>query len=141
MLWLLVVYVLSLVLLIFASLYTIDDFTFETTDVRTLDNLRRAFTQRDVLDVVLRSVLVAPGGHRRVPRDRPADGVLHRQGRQALGATGADRVVLLPLWAGYLVKGYAWKALLRPAGEGARRRVPAIGVRVHARASAWPPSS
>ena len=59
MLWLLVVYVLSLVLLVFASLYTIDDFTFETTDVRTLDNLRRAFTQRDVLDVVLRSVLVA----------------------------------------------------------------------------------
>ncbi len=92
-LWLLVVYVLSLVLLIFASLYTIDDFTFETTDVRTLDNLRRAFTQRDVLDVVLRSVLVAAGGDGRVPRDRLTDGVLHRQGRQVLGPTGADRVV------------------------------------------------
>ena len=24
---------------------------------------------------------------------------------------------LLPLWAGYLVKGYAWKAMLRPASE------------------------
>ena len=25
--------------------------------------------------------------------------------------------MLLPLWAGYLVKGYAWKAMLRPASE------------------------
>ena len=25
--------------------------------------------------------------------------------------------MLLPLWAGYLVKGYAWKSMLRPASE------------------------
>ena len=32
-----------------------------------------------------------------------------------MGPPRPDRAVLLPLWAGYLVKGYAWKALLRPA--------------------------
>ena len=118
-LWLLVVYVLSLVLLIFASLYTIDDFTFETTDVRTLDNLRRAFTQRDVLDVVLRSVLVALAVTAvclviALPTAFYIAKVAKPWARRGLIVS-----CLLPLWAGYLVKGYAWKALLRPAGEGA----------------------
>ena len=118
-LWLLVVYVLSLVLLIFASLYTIDDFTFETTDVRTLDNLRRAFTQRDVLDVVLRSVLVALAVTAvclviALPTAFYIAKVARPWARRGLIVS-----CLLPLWAGYLVKGYAWKALLRPAGEGA----------------------
>ena len=44
--------------------------------------------------------------------------------------------VLLPLWAGYLVKGYAWKAMLRPASEfgvDTDGGFLAVGVRVHAR--------
>ena len=48
-----------------------------------------------------------------------------------LGPAGARRGVLLPLWAGYLVKGYAWKAMLRPAGVGTTG-VPEVGVRFHA---------
>ena len=104
-LWLLVVYVLSLVLLIFASLYTIDDFTFETTDERTLDNLRRAFTQRDVLDVVLRSVLVALAVTAvclviALPTAFYIAKVAKPWARRGLIVS-----CLLPLWAGYLVKG------------------------------------
>ena len=38
-----------------------------------------------------RSVGVAAAVTVLVPRDRPADGVLHRQGRQAVGPAGADR--------------------------------------------------
>ena len=141
MLWLLVVYVLSLVLLIFASLYTIDDFTFETTDVRTLDNLRRAFTQRDVLDVVLRSVLVALAVTAvclviALPTAFYIAKVAKPWARRGLIVS-----CLLPLWAGYLVKGYAWKALLRPAGEGTRRRVPRNRCSGSRPASAWSPSS
>jgi putative spermidine/putrescine transport system permease protein len=117
-LWLLVVYVLSLVLLIFASLYTIDDFTFETTNVRTWDNLRRAFTQRDVLDVVLRSVVVALAVTALCLVIALPTAFYIAKVAKPWARRGLIVSCLLPLWAGYLVKGYAWKALLRPAGEG-----------------------
>jgi putative spermidine/putrescine transport system permease protein len=115
---LVLVYVVSLGLLVFAALYTIDDFTFQVTSERTLDNLRTAFTQWDFVWVVIRSVLIALA----VTGLSLVIGLPVAFYIAKVAAPWARRglvvATLLPLWAGYLVKGYAWRALLRPAGQG-----------------------
>ena len=117
--WLLLIYIVSLVLLVWAAGYRIDDFTFQTTDERTWDNLDRAFRRWDFFVVVRRSVFVALGVTAlclviALPVAFYIAKVAKPWARRSLIVA-----CLMPLWAGYLVKGYAWKAVLRPAGQGA----------------------
>ena len=111
----LVVYIASLVLLVVASLFLLDQVIAEADD-RAHDRqpARRRSPTADFVQVVVRSVGVAvavtvlclvialPDARSASPRSLP------RWMRRGLVVA-----VLLPLWAGYLVKAYAWKAMLR----------------------------
>lgn len=115
---LVLIYLVSLGLLVFAALYTIDDFTFQVSDERTWDNLAKAFTRWDFVWVVIRSVLIALAVTGlclliALPVAFYIAKVASPWARRSLVVA-----MMLPLWAGYLVKGYAWRALLRPAGQG-----------------------
>lgn len=116
LMWMLAVYVGSLLLLVVSSLYLLDPATQKPTHDLTLDNLRAAFTVWDTVWVVIRTagvallvtalcVLIA------VPVAFFIAKVAARWARRGLVVA-----MLLPLWAGYLVKGYAWRAMVSPAG-------------------------
>jgi putative spermidine/putrescine transport system permease protein len=115
--WMLVVYIGSLMLLVAASFFTIDPISNQPTTQLTADNLRVAFTTRQFVGVVLKSVGVAAAVTVlciliALPMAFYIAKVAKPRFRRALVVS-----TLLPLWAGYLVKGYAWKAMLRPASE------------------------
>ena len=115
--WMLGLYIGSLVLLVVAALFTVDPISNSPTGDLTTENLAQAFTTWQFVLVVIRSVGVAVAvtllciaiG---LPMAFYIAKVARPRYRRALVVA-----VLLPLWAGYLVKGYAWKAMLRPASE------------------------
>jgi putative spermidine/putrescine transport system permease protein len=111
------IYIGSLLLLVAASLFTIDPVSNEPTTELTGDNLKQAFTTRQFVLVVLKSVGVAAAVTLlcvviALPMAFYIAKVAKPRYRRALVVS-----TVLPLWAGYLVKGYAWKAMLRPASE------------------------
>ena len=115
--WMLGLYIGSLILLVVAALFTVDPISNAPTGDLTTENLAQAFTTWQFVLVVIRSVGVAVAvtllciaiG---LPMAFYIAKVARPRYRRALVVA-----VLLPLWAGYLVKGYAWKAMLRPASE------------------------
>lgn len=114
--WLVVIYIGSLVVLVLASFYKLDDFTFQPTSERTTENLRIAFTEWQFVWVVIRSVLIAAAVTAvclviALPSAFYIAKLAPASARRALIVSA-----LLPLWAGYLVKGYAWKTIFRPGG-------------------------
>ena len=113
--WLLLVYVASLILLVISAFFRLDGFTGEPTSELTIDNVRRAFTTRSFLDVVVRSVAIAAAVTVAcLVIALPAAFYIAKVARP-WARRGLIVAVLMPLWAGYLVKGYAWKAMLRPS--------------------------
>ncbi len=116
-LWMLVIYIGSLSLLVAAAFFTIDPISNEPTTPLTGENLRQAFTTREFVAVVLKSIGVAAAVTAlcivvAVPMAFYIAKIAKPRYRRALIVA-----TVLPLWAGYLVKGYAWKAMLRPASE------------------------
>ena len=115
--WLMVVYIGSLALMVVSAFFKLDEQSQKPTTELTSENLRIAFTRSEFVQVVLKSVGVAAAvtllcfvlG---LPMAFYIAKVAKPWARRALIVA-----VLLPLWAGYLVKGYAWKAMLRPASE------------------------
>jgi putative spermidine/putrescine transport system permease protein len=115
--WLLLVYIASLLLLVLSAFFKLDGFTGEPTSELTLENVRRAFTTRSFFDVVVRSVGIALAVTALcLVIALPAAFYIAKVARP-WARRGLIVAVLMPLWAGYLVKGYAWKAMLRPASE------------------------
>ncbi len=115
--WMLFIYIASLVLLVIASLFVLDATSQKPTTELTADNLRIAFTQWDFVKVVVRSVLIAVGVTAlcfaiALPVAFCIAKVIPTWARR-----GTVVLMLMPLWAGYLVKAYAWKAMLRPASK------------------------
>lgn len=115
--WMLVIYVGSLFLMIVSAFFSIDDFTQAPTSDFTTDNFRDALTSSAIRTVVRNSLLVAAAVTIvcfviALPAAFYIAKVAKPWARQGLIVS-----MLLPLWAGYLVKGYAWKAMLRPASE------------------------
>lgn len=115
--WMLVIYVGSLFLMIVSAFFSIDDFTQAPTSDLTTDNFRDALTSSAIRTVVRNSLLVAAAVTIvcfviALPAAFYIAKVAKPWARQGLIVS-----MLLPLWAGYLVKGYAWKAMLRPASE------------------------
>jgi putative spermidine/putrescine transport system permease protein len=116
-LWMLFIYIASLLLLMVSSLFALDPASQKPTTELTTDNLRIAFTQWDFVKVALKSVGIAAlvtvlCFAIAMPVAFCVSKVLPKWMRR-----GMVVLVLLPLWAGYLVKAYAWKAMLRPASE------------------------
>lgn len=119
--WMLFVYIGSLLLLVVSALYRLDPVTQKPSSTFTLDNLSATFNVfdadvRDTVWVLLRTVgvalvvtlvcfLIA------LPVAFFVAKVAPRWVRRGLMVA-----MLMPLWAGYLVKGYAWRAMVSPSG-------------------------
>jgi putative spermidine/putrescine transport system permease protein len=114
--FMLVVYVGSLLLLVISALYRLDTTTQKPTSEFTIDNLRAAFTEWDAVRVVARTAGVALLVTAlclliSLPVAFFVAKIAWRWLRRGLVVA-----MLMPLWAGYLVKGYAWRAMVSPAG-------------------------
>jgi putative spermidine/putrescine transport system permease protein len=115
--WLVDVYLGSLVVLLVASFWQTDPFTSEVVHTFTLDNFRTLW-ERDVYrNVAWRTIRMAA-------MVTVADAVLafpiaYYMARVASPRTRGILIVavVMPLWASYLVKAYAWRTML--AHEGA----------------------
>ena len=115
LLWFLVVYIGSLATLLVQSFFTFDDFTMEVTRDWTLDNYRQLLQPANydvVLRTVLMSVLVT------IASAVLAFPLAYYMVRYARGwQKGFFYVaVMLPMWASYIVKVYAWTVLLAKDG-------------------------
>lgn len=120
--WMLWVYVGSLLVLVAAGFFKLDENSKVTTEFTT-DNVSTALTTGSYLEVVLRSVVIAIAVTAlcfaiALPMAFYIAKVAKPRWRRSLIVA-----VLLPLWAGYLVKGYAWKSIFTPdAGKFAARK-------------------
>jgi putative spermidine/putrescine transport system permease protein len=114
--WLLVGYLGSLFVLLLASFWDTDTFTAEIVHTFTLDNFRRIFEEPVYREVAWRTIKMAAFV-------TIADAVLafpiaYYMARIATPRTRNILVVavLVPLWASYLVKAYAWRTILSDNG-------------------------
>ena len=114
MAWLVVVYLGSLAALFLTAFWTVDDFTGQLVRTFTLENFQQVFTTQAYLSTVARTVgiallvtllclIIA------LPLSFFMARVASARWQPLLIA-----MVLTPLWASYLVKVYAWRAMLQP---------------------------
>lgn len=120
--WMLVVYIGSLALLVGSAMYALDPDSQKPSHDFTWHNLRMSF---NVFDPKVRETVLWPFLRTArmaflvtlicaavaIPVAFFVAKVAWRWSRRALIVS-----MLLPLWAGYLVKGYAWRAMVSPAG-------------------------
>jgi putative spermidine/putrescine transport system permease protein len=114
--WLLVVYIGSLVILLLASFWQTDPFTSKVVHTYTLDNFRTLW-ERDVYrHVAWRTIRMAA-------LVTIADAVLAFPIAYYMARVASRRMrgilvvaVVMPLWASYLVKAYAWRTILSHQG-------------------------
>jgi putative spermidine/putrescine transport system permease protein len=114
--WLLVIYIASLILLAFSAFFTLDPLSQQPTTTFTTQNIVDAFTNEDSRDLFLDTVLIAATVTvgcvlLALPTAFFVAKIAPRWMRRALIVS-----MLLPLWAGYMVKTYAWRAMVAPAG-------------------------
>jgi putative spermidine/putrescine transport system permease protein len=116
MLVLVVIYLGALAVLLVSAFWTTDDFTGEIVHEATFDNFRSIVTTDVYRTVTLRSIGVAAAvtvicAVFAFPMALFMAKVASPRSRRVLVV-----LLLTPLWASYLVKAYAWRAML--AGEG-----------------------
>ena len=115
--WLVVLYLGSLAIMLVSSLWSVDSFTGALVKQPTLDNYRTLFTDPVYRTVALRTVGIAVSvtvidAILGLPLAFVmAKVVTSRRVRYALVVA-----VTMPLWAGYLVKAYAWQVMLTRNG-------------------------
>ncbi|PWJ47731.1 putative spermidine/putrescine transport system permease protein [Quadrisphaera granulorum] len=114
--WLALVYVVALALLLVTALWTVDGFTGQISPTWTLDNLRTVVTGALYRTVTLRTVGVAL-------LVTVIDVVIALPIAFYMAKVASPRAqrllviaVLMPLWASYLVKAYAWRSVLSQDG-------------------------
>jgi putative spermidine/putrescine transport system permease protein len=115
LLWFGVIYLGALLNLLWQGLYTFDDFSMTVTPDLTLANLQALFVPAN-LDIILRTLGMAVAvslacGVISFP-------VAYYMARYTSGRTKAFFyiAVMLPMWASYIVKAYAWTLLLAKGG-------------------------
>ena len=114
--WLVLVYIGSLVFLLLSAFWTTDPFTSEVVRELTLDNIRRIAETPVYRDVAWRTVQMAA-------MVTIADAILAFPLAYYMARVASPRTrnllvvaILLPLWASYLVKVYAWRVILQEEG-------------------------
>lgn len=115
--WLLLIYIGSLVLLVVTAFYRLDTTTQKPTNDLTLDNIDTAFTTPQFVWTVIRSVGVAAAVTVVCFVIALPTAFYIAKIAKPWARRGLVVAVLLPLWAGYLVKGYAWRAMLSPSSK------------------------
>ena len=115
LLWFGVVYLGSLFALLWQSFYTFDDFSMAVTSDLTLANYRVLFDSTN-LDIILRTLSMAVAV-------TLACGVIGFPIAYYMTRYGSARekgffyiAVMLPMWASYIVKTYAWTVILSQEG-------------------------
>lgn len=114
MAWLVVVYLGSLAALFITAFWQVDDFTGQLVRTFTLENFQNVFTTPAYLSTVARTVGIALLVtvlclFIALPLSFFMARVASARWQPLLIA-----MVLTPLWASYLVKVYAWRAMLQP---------------------------
>jgi putative spermidine/putrescine transport system permease protein len=116
MLWLGVAYLGALAALLITSLWTQDDFTGEIQRQWTLENFRELFTLEVYRTITIRTLSIAA-------LVTLIDAVLAFPIALYMAKVASPRAqrllviaVLMPLWASYLVKAYAWRGMLSEGG-------------------------
>ena len=114
MIWLVVVYLGSLAALLPTAFWTVDGFTGAVVRTFTLENFVDAFTTPAYLQVMARTIGIAVCVTilcliLAVPLGFFMSRVASKRMQPILVA-----MILTPLWASYLVKVYAWRAMLSP---------------------------
>lgn len=117
MLWLLVVYVGSLLLLVVSAFFGLDEFTGKATTQLTLGNLNEVITENAYRMLVLRSIGVATAATAICFMLALPVGFYISKLAQPWAKRGLVVAMLLPLWAGYLVKAFALRAVFEPGSE------------------------
>lgn len=115
LLWLVGLYLGSLLTLLAQSFYTFDDFTMSVLPEWTLDNYRQLLNASN-LDIVVRTVSMALAVSL-------ADALMAFPIALYMALYASPRIkaffyigVMLPMWASYIVKAYAWTAILAKGG-------------------------
>ncbi len=116
MLWLLVIYVGSLVSLLLTSLYTTDEFTGNLVKTTSTENFQELFRDPTFRIVTFRTLGIAVAVTvidlvLALPFAFFMAKVASRRTRRLIGVA-----VVLPLWASYLVKAYCWRVMFDPEG-------------------------
>ncbi|WP_428951044.1 ABC transporter permease [Streptomyces sp. cg35] len=114
--WLVVAYLGSLAVLFLSGLWTTDPFTSDIVRTWTLDNFKALFTTDVYRQVALRSTAVALAVTAlcvvlAFPIAFYTARVARPRWRPLLVVA-----ILMPLWASYLVKAYAWRVMLAQGG-------------------------
>jgi putative spermidine/putrescine transport system permease protein len=114
--WLVVVYLGSLFVLLLAAVWNVDPFTSQVVHTYTLDNFRRIVDEPVYREVAWRTIRMA--GLVTIADAVLAFPIAYYMARVASPRTRNLLVVgvLVPLWASYLVKAYAWRTILSGAG-------------------------
>ncbi|MCI0669937.1 MAG: ABC transporter permease [Myxococcaceae bacterium] len=115
LLWFGIVYVGSLLALLTQSFYTFDDFTMEVTSTFTWANYAGLLDEANA-DIVLRTLGMA--GAVTIASAALAFPIAYYMARYATGwRKGFFYIaVVLPMWASYIVKAYAWTVILSRGG-------------------------
>lgn len=114
--WLGLVYIAALLMMLVTAFWTVDDFTGNTKVEWNLDNVISLFTDSLYSTVTLRTIGIALGVTvvdilLALPIAFFMSKVAGPKLRNILAIS-----VLLPLWASYLVKAYAWRSVLSNEG-------------------------
>ncbi|WP_437880807.1 ABC transporter permease [Pseudomonas sp. LRF_L74] len=115
LLWFGAVYLGSLLTLLWQGFYTFDDFSMTVTPDLTLGNFR-ALLQPANFDIILRTLGMAVAVS--IASAMLAFPIAYYMARYTTGRTKAFFyiAVMLPMWASYIVKAYAWTLLLAKGG-------------------------
>ena len=115
LLWFGVIYIGSLFALLWQSFYTFDDFTMAVTPDLTLGNFAALFQPANY-DIILRTLYMAIAVT--LGSALLAFPIAYYMARYTSGKTKAFFyiAVMMPMWASYIVKAYAWTLLLAKGG-------------------------
>ena len=115
LLWFGAIYLGSLLALLWHGFYTFDDFTMAVTPELTLANLGALFQPANY-DIILRTLGMAVAVS--LAAGLLAFPIAYYMARYTRGKTKAFFyiAVMLPMWASYIVKAYAWTLLLAKGG-------------------------
>jgi putative spermidine/putrescine transport system permease protein len=114
--WLVIAYLGSLVVLFVAAFWRLDDFSGEIVKDYGFSNFQTLFEGHVYREIVLRTVLIAAAVT--VTDALLAFPIAFTMAKLASRRTRGLLVVavLMPLWASYLVKVYAWRVILQEDG-------------------------
>ena len=115
LLWFGAIYFGSLLTLLWQGLYTFDDYSMTVTPELTLGNLTALFQPANY-DIILRTLSMAIAVS--LASALLAFPIAYYMARHTSGKTKAFFyiAVMLPMWASYIVKAYAWTLLLAKGG-------------------------